>query len=297
MPSGPEFVGEYRLFHMIRAGATFEVWAVRQLSETTVYAIKWLPKGAKHTRQAVAELRHEFEVGRSLVHPSVIKTYEFNAAKEGAYLRMELFKTLNLKQQIVANRRGLMHRAKDILVNCASGLAHMHEKGWVHRDIKPDNFLVRDDNEVRLIDFTIAAKPSGGLGKLLGMRTKVQGTYSYMSPEQIRGQGVDPRDDVYSFGCMIHELLSGGLPFTANSPAELLQRHLRGKPPLLTVADKNVTPDFAAYVQRMLAKERSERPDSMREVLVKLKTERMFYINPEPLATDEDAAKRKPGQR
>ena len=76
-----------------------------------------------------------------------------------------------------------------------------------------------------------------------------------MAPEQIRGQQVDPRADVYSFGCMVHELLSGKPPFTASSPNELLQRHLSSKPQPLTVFDKNITPEFASYVQRMMAKD------------------------------------------
>lgn len=293
-----EFVGEYRLFYMIRAGATFEVWAVRPRSETTPYAMKWLKKGRKHTRQAVAELKHEYQVGKGLEHPAVIKTLEFGVPKEGAYLLMELFKELNIKQQLIASRNKLMPRVKDILVNAAAGVAHMHEQGWVHRDIKPDNFLLSDENEIRLIDFTIAAKPTSALGKLLGGRAKVQGTYSYMAPEQIRGQGVDPRDDVYSFGCMIHEMLSGTLPFTANSPNELLQRHLKGKPPQLTVADKNIRPEFAAYVQRMLAKSRDDRPGTMKEVMMELKTQRIYYQTPEPPEEDEeDRETKKPGQR
>ncbi|MEM6799197.1 MAG: serine/threonine-protein kinase [Planctomycetota bacterium] len=299
MASGTEFVGNYRLFHLIRAGATFEIWAVRPKSEDKPYAIKWLPKGKKYNRTTVAELKHEYEVGKGLEHPGVIKTFEFGNAKEGAFVLMEFFKTPNMKQHITANldaiKQGsgdrLQYRVKDILVNAAGGLAHMHGKGWIHRDVKPDNFLLNDTDEVRLIDFTIAAKPTGGLGKLFGGKTKVQGTYSYMSPEQIRGQGVDPRDDVYSFGCLIHELLSGKLPFTANSPNELLQRHLKSKPPTLTVVDKNIRPEFAAYVQRLLAKSRDERPATMKEVMMALKTERIFHQPPkapEPAAAADE---------
>ena len=290
MASGTEFVGNYRLFHLIRAGATFEIWAVRPKSEDKPYAIKWLPKGKKYNRSTVAELKHEYEVGKGLEHPGVIRTYEFGNTKEGAYVLMEFFKTPNMKQAIVTSldsiKQGggdlLKHRVRDILVNAAAGLAHMHEKGWIHRDIKPDNLLLNDEDEVRLIDFTIAAKPTGGLGKLLGSKTKVQGTYSYMSPEQIRGQGVDARDDVYSFGCLIHELLSGKLPFTANSPNELLQRHLKSKPPLLTVFDQNIRPEFASYVHKLLAKTRDERPATMKEVMMKLKTDRIFHQPPKP---------------
>jgi len=294
--SGTEFVGNFRLFHLIRAGATFEIWAVRPKSEDKPYAIKWLRKGTKYDKSTVAELKHEYEVGKGLEHPGVIRTYEFGNTKEGAYVLMEFFKTPNMKQHIVASldsvKQGkgdlLKHRAKDILVNAAAGLMHMHEKGWVHRDIKPDNYLVSDKDEVRLIDFTIAAKPAGALGKLFGGKGKVQGTYSYIAPEQIRGKGADPRDDVYSFGCLIFELLTGKLPFTANSMEELFQRHLKSKPPSLTVIDKNIRPEFTTYVQRMLGKSRDDRPDNMKEVMMKLKTEPIFHAPPKPPKMDAE---------
>lgn len=288
--AGSEFVGNYRLYHLIRAGAIYEIWAVRPMSETTPYAMKWVSKSSsRYSRTAVSELKHEYTVGKSLTHPQVIKTHEFGDTKAGAFLLMEFFKTPNLKQQIVAGHKNLLWRAKQVLVNAAAGLNHMHEQGWVHRDIKPDNYLVRDDNEVRLIDFTIAAKPVGALGRLFGGAPKVQGTYSYMSPEQIRGLSADPRDDVYSFGCLVYELLSGKLPFTANSPQELLQRHLKGKPPSLTLVDKNIQPPFAELVQRMLSKDRSERPANMKDVMFEIKAQTMFYTPPKPPEADPAA--------
>ena len=88
----------------------------------------------------------------------------------------------------------------------------------------------------------------------------MQGTHSYMSPEQIRGQSLDDRADVYSFGCMVHEFFSGKPPFTANSPNELLQRHLTSSRRALTVFDKNITPEFATYVLSMMAKDPADRP-------------------------------------
>ncbi len=291
MASGTEFVGNYRLFHLIRAGATFEIWAVRPKSEDKPFAMKWLPKGKKYDRATVAELKHEYEVGKGLEHPGVIRTFEFGNTKEGAFILMEFFKTPNLKQSIVTNldliKKGkgnhMQHRARDILVNAAAGLSHMHEKGWVHRDVKPDNYLVNEENEVRLIDFTIAAKQAGALGKLFGGgKGKIQGSYSYMAPDQIRGSSADPRDDVYSFGCMVHELLTGKLPFTGNSREELFQRHLKSKPPLLTVADKNIRPEFAAFVHRLLAKTRDERPATMKDVMMQIRTERIFHQPPQP---------------
>jgi serine/threonine protein kinase len=283
-----QFVGNYRMYHLIRAGAIYEIWAVRPMDENTPLAIKWLPPGAKYTRANINELRHEFAVGSTLDHPACIKTYEFDTTNNGAYLLLELFKVPNFKQQIVIGHKKLHYRAQEILVPAAAGLAHLHEKGWIHRDIKPDNFLLGDD-QVKLIDFNLARKKAGALGKLFGMKSKVQGTHSYMAPEQIRGQQVDVRTDVYSFGCMVHEFFSGKPPFTANTPNELLQRHLSSRPPDLTVVDKNITPEFARYVQQMMAKDAAERPGSMKDVMMELKTQKIFYNKPQPPAPEEEA--------
>ncbi len=278
------------MFHLIRAGAIYEIWAVRPVSENTPYAMKWLPPGPKYSRATVAELKHEFNVGSLLDHPSVIKTLDFGNTSNGAYMLLELFKVPNLKQQIISGGyKKLQYRAKAILSAAAAGVAHLNEKGWIHRDIKPDNFMVRDDDVVKLIDFNLARKPASGLSKLFGGKTRVQGTHSYMSPEQIRGQTVDVRADVYSFGCMLHEFFSGKPPFSANSPNELLQRHLSNKPQPLTVFDKNITPDFAAYVMRMMAKDPNERPNNMKDVMMEIKTQRIFYNPPQPPAQADES--------
>src|SRR5690606_15415604 len=113
-----------------------------------------------------SDLRHEFVVGSSLDHPSIIKTYEFQVTNNGAYLLLELFKNLNMKQRILANYRKLHPNLTTILINAAAGLAELHEKGWVHRDIKPDNYLLSNDGQVKLIDFNLARKRPGALSKL-----------------------------------------------------------------------------------------------------------------------------------
>ena len=288
-----EFVGDYRLFHLIRVGATFEIWAVRPIGENVAYAMKWLPPGEKHTRQASGELKHEFNVGKSLDHRSIIDTYDYGTGKDGTYLTMELFKTPNLKQQINEGVEKLHYRLEEILCEAALALEHMHKQGWTHRDIKPDNYLVSDDNQVRLIDFTLARKIPKGLGKFLGGKAPVQGTYSYMPPEQIRGKEIDARGDIYSFGCMVYELMTGKLPFTASSSTELLNKHLKAKPPELSMLQKNIQPEFGKLVHRMLAKDPAERPETLMEFYRELKAGRCFHIKPKPPLTDEEEAARK----
>ena len=112
-----EFVGPYRMFHLIRAGAIFEIWAVRPVAETTPLAMKWLPTGSRYDRANVANLKHEYEVGKTLDHPSIIKTMDFGNGKDGAYLVMELFKTPNVKQQLTENIAMLHWRLDKILID------------------------------------------------------------------------------------------------------------------------------------------------------------------------------------
>jgi serine/threonine-protein kinase len=277
-------VGPYRMFHLIRAGATYEIWTVRPLAENTPYAMKWLPAGPRYTRAAVAGLRHEHLVGQSLDHPNVIRTFGFGTAKEGAYLIMDLFRVPNLKQRIHMGVEKLYYFFPRILLRAAAGLAHMHEKGWVHRDIKPDNFLVDDDYDVRLIDFNLSRKEQSRLGRMFSGRAKIQGTPSYISPEQIRGQGIDRRSDVYSFGCVIYELLSGKPPFTATSANELLNKHLRSRPPSLTVVNRDIDPDFAQLVQQMMSKDPKDRPDNLADLTREMKLYEVFRTPPKPPA-------------
>ena len=269
--AGREFVGPYRMYHLIRAGALFEIWAVRPVAKNVAYAMKWLPPGENHVRGNAAQLKHEYGVGKTLDHPSIINTVDFGSGKDGTYLVMELFKTPNLKQQIHEGVENLQWRLEAILDESAAALDHMHQKGWVHRDIKPDNFLVNDENHVRLIDFNLTKKIKKGLGKLIGAKGPVQGTYSYMAPEQIRGQAVDERADIYSFGCMAYEMICGKLPFTASTPSELLNKHLRARPQQLSVLNQNVHSEFADLVHRMLAKDAKNRPESLREFRRELK--------------------------
>ena len=277
---GKEFVGPYRLFYLIRAGAMYEIWAVRPIGKDEAFAMKWLPSGNKYSRQAAAELKHEYTVGKSLDHRSIIKTLDFGTSKEGAFLVMELFKTPNLKQQIHEGVERLHWRMEAILGEAALSIEHMHKLGWTHRDIKPDNFLVNDENEVRLIDFTLARKIKTGISKLFGNKAPVQGTYSYMAPEQIRGKEVDARADIYSFGCMVYELMCGKLPYTGTSTADLLNKHLKSRPQPLGMLQKNIQPDFAKLVHRMIEKEPNDRPDTLIEFYRELKAGRCFHIKP-----------------
>jgi serine/threonine protein kinase len=197
------------------------------------------------------------------------------------FLVMELFSELNMKQALRRGPDSIAYMLDKILEQACEGLYHMHSMGFVHCDLKPDNFLVSRDGEVKLIDFTISQRIKKGIAKLLSRKTKrIQGTRSYMSPEQIRGKKLDARSDIYSFGCVCYETVTGKPPFTGSSPNELLGKHLSAPVPSPLVANENVSPEFAALIKVMMAKRPDERPESMWELLKTLRVTKAFRKQP-----------------
>jgi eukaryotic-like serine/threonine-protein kinase len=126
-------------------------------------------------------------------------------------------------------------------------------------------------------------RKKGGLARLLSGRSKIQGTRSYMSPEQIRGQSLDERADLYSFGCMVYELLGGKPPYTGNTTSDLLTKHLRAPVPPLQGSNRNVTDDFAQLIRATLAKVPNDRPDSMADFLREVHGMEIFKVPPKAL--------------
>jgi eukaryotic-like serine/threonine-protein kinase len=276
-------VGPYRLLSKIRDGKTCEVWEVLNDLTRERLAIKLLAGEFAKNKEEVAWLKHESEVGRGLDHPQVIKIYSFGADHGRYYLAMELFPAPNLKQVINQGLESLAPLTVECIRKAAEGLSYFHSKGWIHRDIKPDNYLLNPKGDVKLIDFALAVRRKGGLARLFSGKTKIQGTRSYMSPEQIRGQSLDERADIYSFGCMVYEMLVGRPPYTGTSTNELLNKHLRSPIPPIQATNRNVTDDFAQVVRRTLAKLPGDRPQTMADFLTEMRATEVFKVPPAPL--------------
>ena len=276
---GQEFVDGWQLLHLLRTSRTCQIWeAVERAGEARV-ALKMLLPQFTDDREQVALLKHEAAVGQTLNHPHVLETHDFASSGKHAYLVMELFKHPNLKQWIQANEDGANQHIAQISTQAAEGLAHFHEQGWVHRDVKPDNYLVADEGDkpnVKLIDFALALKPKGVIGRLLQGKGKIQGTRSYMAPEQIRGEHVDARTDIYSFGCLLFEILTGKTPYAGDSSQDLLNKHLRAAIPSIQAANITVSDEAATLVRNTLAKKADDRPQSMREVALTLRATPLF---------------------
>lgn len=282
MTKARDFLGPYRLARLIRAGHSCMIWEALKEPTRERYALKMLRPDKGDDKEELAYLRHEYEVAKDLNHPNIIRVYQLETKIQPPFLVMELYSALNLKLVLREGPEPLAHLAEKILQQAMHALHYFHLKGWIHCDLKPDNMLVNDDGELKLIDFQIAQRVRRGLLAFFGGKRAVSGTRSYMSPEQIRGQNLDGRADVYSLACVMFELLAGRPPYTGSSPNELLEKHLKSSIPSPIVYNNNVSRDCADLIRRMMAKRRDSRPKSMWDVLQEFKTIHVFNKKPEP---------------
>lgn len=280
-----DFLGGYRLARLIRVGQSTQVWEGVN-TDGEKFALKVLREDYWGNKQELAHLKREFEVGNPIKHPRIIRILEFNNDTKAAYLVMELFSALNMKLALRQGTDALAYYFAKIVEQSAEGLYYLHQQGWVHCDVKPDNFLVSKQGEVKLIDFALAQRKTSGLKKLFGGKSKVRGTRSYMSPEQIRGKPLDARADIYSFGCLLHELLAGKPPYSGTSPDDLLQKHIQAPIPSVLVANENVTQDLNDLIRRLMAKKPEGRPQDLWAFLKEFRGLRHFKKMPQ---TPDDA--------
>jgi serine/threonine protein kinase len=274
-----DFLGPYRLTRLIRLGSTCQVWEALDEGSNKRYAIKVLRPEQRGNKTELGFLKHEYEVGSSLHHKNIIQAIDFFKDADTPFIVLELFSELNLKQAIRRGPEMIAHILDKILLQTVESRYYLHSKGYVHCDVKPDNLLISREGEIKLIDFTISTKVKTGWSRLFAKAAQVQGTRSYMSPEQIRNQALDPRADVYSLGCVFFELVTGKLPFTASSPNELLSKHLSAPIPSALVTNDNVSPEFNNLIKAMMAKDVKDRLQ-MWDVLKQVRAIKIFKKPP-----------------
>ena len=282
----PGHLGPYRLLSVVHASKTARLWHAYHGGLDRFFAVKALQDKSCKDREEIGYLKREYEVGAKLDHPRAIRIQEFGTDQGIPYLAMEWFAAPNMKLRIQQGVDGIAPLIAKIILQATEGLAYFNNQGWVHRDIKPENFLVNDEGDVKLIDYALAQRQKKGLARLFTPKSKVQGTHSYMSPEQIRGAALDDRADLYSLACTFYELATGKPPFTGASANELLTKHLKANPVPLEKVNTNVTPEFGELIRRAMAKEPSDRQGSVQEFLHCLQAIRVFRRAPPAPQTD-----------
>jgi eukaryotic-like serine/threonine-protein kinase len=280
-----EIVGGYRLLNLMMTGQSSQVWEVVEISSHRHFAMKILLPEKMNDGEQRRLLYHEANVGKKLAHENIIKIVHISKDPKTHYFVMEFFPAGSLKLRLVRKQTEFTKdHAHEIFKKAATGLAYMNATGWVHRDVKPDNILVNNSFEVRLIDFALAQrieKPSL-LGKLFRKKGLVQGTRSYMSPEQIRGEPLDGRADIYSFAASCYEIVTGRPPFRGANNQDLLTKQIAEKPLSPQLYNPDVTDDFSSLLLRMLAKRREDRPKTFHEVLIQLRGLKVYKSDVAP---------------
>jgi serine/threonine protein kinase len=250
-------------------------------------AIKMLQPHVARKGFLVRQLKREAYYQGRLSHPNIIKGRGFFRKPVRHHFIMDYFPSSSMRQRIKDDDDVVLRKhLKWVMIQVAEGLACAHDYGIVHRDVKPENVIINSAGITKVIDFALASRYD--FISRLFVRRRVQGTRSYMAPEQIRGKSLDNRADIYSYGAMVFEMVAGHPPFTGASEAEILRRHLTEDARALTRFKPNVTAAFNALVARMLAKNPGNRPSRMSEVIDVLKSNRLFTDEPDGGIEEEE---------
>ena len=268
---------QYQLVMCVASGSSSQVWEVVEKSSSRHLAMKLLKTDVPEFKANKAQLKRESEILKLLDHPMIVKFEKYSSNRDHSYILMEYFRASNLKLQIKADTNGVHLKVRQLFEGICSALAHVHSKGYVHRDIKPDNVLMNKVGEIRLVDFSLSSKQAKGLGKMFAGKLKtIQGTRTYIAPETIRRRQPTFQTDMYSLGVLFFEVLACKTPFQAPTPEELLQKHLRAEPPNPSEFNPNISPEMDRIIARLLKKKPADRPASVDEVLADLKRIRIF---------------------
>jgi predicted Ser/Thr protein kinase len=264
--------GRYEVRRPLGSGGMGTVYEAHDRMLDEDVALKVLKAELAQSPGMADRLRSEIKLARQVSHPNVCRIHEYGEDGSLRFLSMERVQGTNLKD-VLRRRGGLPEKeAIDIAVQAADGLAAIHEKGVIHRDLKTLNLTVDENGLVRVMDFGIATRAGDG-GGVTG-KGYVVGSPEYMSPEQARGRPLDFRSDIYALGIVLYELLTGRVPFRGETPVETLLMHLEAPPPLEGAAGVAIPPRLVPVLKRALAKDPRDRFASAAEMAAALRAAR-----------------------
>jgi len=275
MPLSPGArLGHYDILAPLGAGGMGEVYRARDRKLDRDVAIKVLPESVAEDPDRLARFEREAKAVASLSHPNILAIHDFGTQEGISYAVTELLEGETLRGKLASGPIP-QKQAVDYALQILKGLSAAHEKGVVHRDLKPENLFVTKDGHLKILDFGLAKKletivpgketsaPTASGHTEPGM---VMGTLGYMSPEQVKGFPVDPRSDIFSFGTILYEMLSGQTPFSRPTASETIAAILKEEPPQLSASGRNISPALDRIVRHCLEKDRDNRFQSAKDV-------------------------------
>lgn len=260
----------YRIMRKLGSGAMATVFLARQLSLDRLVAIKVLPKKFSSNAKFIERFYKEGRAAAKLNDPNVVGAYDVGQAGEHHYFVMEYVDGDTVYDRIVAKKRFSESEAIEVVRQVASALKHAHERGFIHRDIKPKNIMISRSGTVKLADL--------GLARALSDKEAAEaesgrayGTPYYISPEQIRGQvNIGPQADIYGLGATLYHMVTGRVPFEGKNPSEVMHRHLKSELVPPDHINPKISAGLAQVIEMMMAKDPRERYQSSADLMVDL---------------------------
>jgi Tol biopolymer transport system component len=273
-------LGPYEILAPIGAGGMGEVYRAKDPRLGREVAIKVLPPSFSQDADRLRRFEQEAKAAGVLNHPNITAVYDIGSHDDAPYVVQELLEGETLRAELAAGPLS-PNKATEYALQIAQGLAAAHDKGIVHRDLKPENLFVTKDGRVKILDFGLAklteVEPGNQATNLptAAAATEpgvVMGTLGYMSPEQVKGKPADARSDIFAFGAVFYEMLSGKRAFHGDSAGETMAAILKEEPPELSVTNQNISPGLDRIVRHCLEKNPERRFQSSSDIAFALQT-------------------------
>ncbi len=295
-------LGPYEILSPIGAGGMGEVYRARDERLKRDVAIKVLPTSFAADAERLRRFEQEAQAAGALNHPNITAVHDFGSVDGAPYIVTELLEGETLRARLSGGAVPV-RKATDYAIQMARGLAAAHEKGIVHRDLKPENLFLTNDGRVKILDFGLAklTQNESAAGAATNLPTVspatepgvVMGTLGYMSPEQVKGKPADARSDIFAFGAVLYEMLSGQRAFHRDSAAETMSAILKEEPPDLSATNRSVQPGLERIVRHCLEKNPEERFHSAHDLAFDLEA-LSGLSGSAPAATAAEKASRMP---
>ncbi len=278
-----QVVGHYQIIRPLGKGGMGEVYLANDAKLERKVALKLLPAEFTNHKERLLRFIQEAKTASSLNHPNIITIHEIGEAEGVQFIATEFIDGQTLKQRMKHARMNLPE-ILDVSIQTANALQAAHAAGIVHRDIKPENIMLRPDGYVKVLDFGLAklaekshlSTPADSqvdtIAKAQTVPGTVLGTVNYMSPEQARGQVLDQRTDVFSLGIVLYEMAAGRIPFAGATRMDTLVSILEKDPVPLDQYAPEVPPEFQRIISKALRKDREERYQTIKDLLIDLKS-------------------------
>ena len=268
MQKGSIFAGRYTIWEELGRGGMGVVYRAEDTKLKRTVALKFLPPEITHISEVHERFMREAQAAAALDHPNICTVYEFDEAEETSFISMAYIEGQSLKNKIESGPMEL-EEALRLVTQVAEGLGEAHKKGVVHRDIKSANILLDERGQAKIMDFGLARVTGRSLVTQEGM---TMGTITYMSPEQSKGETVDQRTDIWSFGVILYEMLTGELPFKGEHEQAIVYSIRRDKPKPVTDIKADIPVSLEQVVSKALEKDPDDRYQHVEELLDDLKS-------------------------